>query len=51
MILALNRLVRKLDKRRSRQSQVGRFTSKERVLSDPSDLGPPENYPEWAVQL
>ena len=51
--IVLNKLVGKLEKRRRRSDsqKVGRFTSKERILSSPSHLEPPENCPEWAMEL
>ena len=48
--LDLNRLVRKLDKRRRRKAKKG-FRSKPREMSTPSNLQPPAEYPNWAVTL
>jgi len=47
--LELNRLVRKLDKRRKKRVKKGGFRSKPRELSIPSELQPPAEYPDWAV--
>lgn len=49
--IELNRLVRKLDKRRKRKVKKGGFRSKPREVSTPSQLQPPVQYPDWAVTL
>ena len=49
--LELNRLVRKLDRRRKKNIKQGGFRSKPRQLSTASELPPPSNYVEWAVTL
>ena len=48
--IELNRLVRKLEKRRKKKAKRG-FRSKPRVISTPSELQPPSNFVEWAVTL
>ena len=47
---ALNRLVRKLDKRLQTREGNGKFKFKERVLADPSHLEPPVGCIPWAEQ-
>ena len=48
--IALNCLVKKLDKRLRKSERVSGFAAKNKVLSSPSLLQPPANAPEWAVQ-
>ena len=48
--LALNKLVKKLDKRveKSKQNQPG-FKKKVRVMKSPAKSAVPPNFPEWAI--
>jgi len=50
LVIALNRLVKKLDKRLPKRDGDGQFKFKKRVLADPSHLEPPPDSPPWAVQ-
>ena len=49
-VIALNRLVKKLDKRLPKRDGDGQFKFKKRVLADPSHLEPPPDSPPWAAQ-
>ena len=48
---ALNRLIKKLDKRHAEQQRHGQFKFKTRVLSHASQLEAPADHPDRAVQL
>ena len=47
----LNRLIRKLEKRRRRREPQYGFTPKDRELASPSTLAKPRNCPDWASRL
>ena len=47
---ALNSLVRKLDKRRSKQDRGGRFSAKQREKGEPSPLPVPLDAPGWTYR-
>ena len=48
--IALNCLVKKLDKRLRKNERVGGFAAKNKVLSSPSLIETPADAPEWTVQ-
>lgn len=48
--IALNRLVKKLDKRLPKRDGDGQFKFKKRVLGPASILVPPPNCVSWAVK-
>ena len=47
---ALNSLVRRLDKRRSKQDKGGRFSAKLREKGEPSKLAVPLDAPSWTYR-
>ena len=50
LLLALNKLISKLDRRRSKKGRKsGTFMAKERVKSIQSTLSPPKNAPKWTL--
>ena len=47
---ALDRLMKKLEKRLPKRDGDGQFKFKKRILGNPSELEPPVGYVPWAVQ-
>ncbi len=48
LIIELNKLVKKLDKKQKKMCKTGNFTSKPKLSSTASALSPPRAAPQWA---